>query len=87
MHMKHSASRIGQALTAALVVLALVAVPVFAQVTPPDYDFSADLTSGLAGLVAAVAAMVAVVFGIALSVKLIPIGSKLALRFLHFIRG
>jgi hypothetical protein len=78
--------KLASAFSAAVLTLGVTAVSVFAQ-TAPDYDYSADLTTGLAGIVAAVAAMVAVVFGIALSVKLIPIGSRLALRLLNFIRG
>lgn len=71
------------------VVLALVvAVPVFAASGDPTYDYStnADLTAALPLLAAGFVALIAVVFGVALTIRLAPKGMQLALKAINKIR-
>ena len=73
------------AVPAALVALAIAAAPVFAVETF-TFDFSDDITTGVAGLITAAAAMVAVVLGVAVTIRLVPKGARLALKYLGLIK-
>lgn len=67
--------------------LALVAaVPVFAASPTYDYSANADLTSALPLLAAGFVALIAVVFGVALTIQLAPKGMQLALKAIKKIR-
>ena len=69
--------------------LALVAaVQVFAASGDPTYDYSAnsDLVAALPLLAAGFVALIAVVFGVALTIQLAPKGMQLALKAIKKIR-
>jgi len=63
----------------------VVAVPVFA-VESATLDWSADLTTGLAGITAGVAASIAAVFGVAVLVRLTFKAARIALKAIGFIK-
>ena len=69
---------------AAIMAIALVA-NVYAVETF-TFDFTTDIVAGVAGLITAAAAMVAAVLAVALTVRLIPKGARLALKYINLIR-
>lgn len=77
---------LGVVMGAALALIA--AVPVFAASGDPVFDYSTntDLTSALPLLAAGFVGLIAVVFGVALTIQLAPKGMQLALKAIKKIR-
>jgi branched-subunit amino acid transport protein len=78
-------SRALPAIVAAFVLVLALAVPAFA-VESADLDWSADLTTGLAGITAGIAASIGAVFLIAVLVRMTFRAAVIALTALHFIK-
>jgi hypothetical protein len=69
----------------AVALLLVLALPTFA-VESAELDWSADLTTGLAGITAGVAASIGAVFLIAVLVRATRIAARIALKALGFVK-
>lgn len=73
------------AVMGAVLMLAVLAVPTFA-VESATLDWSADLTTGIAGITAGVAASIGAVFAVAVLVRLTFRAARIALKAIGFIK-
>lgn len=80
-----SRAKLAPAFLVALALVLALAGPTFAVETA-DLDWAADLTTGLAGITAGVAASIAAVFGIAVLVRLTFRAARIALKSLGMIK-
>jgi hypothetical protein len=73
------------ALVSGMVAALVVALPVFAVETA-DLDWSADITTGLAGITAGVAASIGAVFLVAVLIRVTFKAARLTMKSLGFIK-